>query len=434
LLRPITILFVAFLFATNLYAQSDWRVSRLGVGDGLSQAYIYAIHQDKKGFIWIGTHGGLNRYDGYRFKVFQYSPTDSGTLADNAVFFLKEDPTNGKFWIGGSSALNEFDPVTFTNKRYSFRNKQLEYSDGIFISPTKLLLACEDDVLLFDTRQRTFREVPAFDREGNKVNIVRVENVSHDGKGNYFVMSATGVFVYDSVSQTCVRKLPNAPDFAFLDHTQVFDVMRDSRGYYWIATNGRGLIQLKGDSHITLVVRSPLSNENMRFDKVVEDSRGNIWAGSADGLFRINPSTGTVEPFVQELNTVSLRHDEINFIFEDQNHFVWVGTVGNGICKLVPVKPGFRHFDLVSESNSTGSYIMAIQQLDNDIWFTNIWDQLGRIDKTTRVSEIMSPRQFESAYRWYSEGTIIMTQPNELSLINGELICWVCSYCFTFAR
>ncbi len=104
------------IFAAN--SQGSWRIDKLGIADGLSQGYIYAIHQDRKGFIWIGTHGGLNRYDGYGFKVFQYQPYNESSLGDNAVFFIEEDKITGKFWIGTSSSLNEFDPENFSNTRY----------------------------------------------------------------------------------------------------------------------------------------------------------------------------------------------------------------------------------------------------------------------------------------------------------------------------
>jgi Two component regulator propeller len=86
--------------------------------DGLSEGNAYVIHQDKKGFIWVGTNGGLNRYDGYGFRTFQCTPFNPSSLGDNAVFFLKEDSTTDKFWIGGSSCLNEFDPANFSNTRY----------------------------------------------------------------------------------------------------------------------------------------------------------------------------------------------------------------------------------------------------------------------------------------------------------------------------
>mgnify|MGYP003042927979 CR=1 FL=1 len=138
----LVIILTAFLFLNcKVHSQSSWRIDKLNVSDGLSQGYVYVIHQDQKGFIWVGTHGGLNRYDGYGFKVFQYIPFNSSTLGDNAVFFMKEDSTTGKFWIGGSSCLNEFDPETFINTRYYYTKKQIEFADGVFINPNEMLLA-----------------------------------------------------------------------------------------------------------------------------------------------------------------------------------------------------------------------------------------------------------------------------------------------------
>ena len=94
---------------------------------------------------------------------FNTTPFNSSTLGDNAVFFLKEDSASGKFWIGGSSCLNEFDPETFTNTRYRYAKKTLEFADGIFVNPHEMLLACEYEVLLFDTRKKTFLEIPVYD-------------------------------------------------------------------------------------------------------------------------------------------------------------------------------------------------------------------------------------------------------------------------------
>src|SRR6187455_1590179 len=178
---------VLFLRCT-VCAQPSWRIDKLGVSDGLSQGYVYIIHQDKKGFIWIGTHGGLNRYDGYSFRVFQYSPFNSSTLGDNAVFFLKEDSTTGHFWMGGSSSLNEFDPHTFVNTRYHYNKKQMEFADGIFMNGHEMLLACEYAVLLFDTQKKSFLEIPVFDENGNPVSISRIENTASDSEGNFMVM------------------------------------------------------------------------------------------------------------------------------------------------------------------------------------------------------------------------------------------------------
>jgi signal transduction histidine kinase/streptogramin lyase len=356
--------------------------------------------------------------------VFQYSPFEPSTLGDNAVFFLKEDPSTGKFWIGGSSALNEFDPETFTNIRYRFEKKQLEFSDGVFIDQRNLLLACEYAVLMFDTKKKTFREIPVLDENNQPVAISRVENVASDKMGNFMIMSRRGIFFYDSLSKSCRRKTANSPDFSSFKNYEIFNVLHDKNGHYWIATNKSGLIRFNPVSNEALTVDLNVSIEkgDLRFDVVAEDSRGYIWVGSSYGLFLINPNTMGVERFTSESPAESsLSHNEINAISEDRNQYMWIGTVGSGINKMIPKSSGFRNYTLSKSTGgvATGTYIMALQQMGNTIWFTNIWDQVGKIDMKTGYSEIISSPQL-SNYGWYSEGIILKNKVDELTLLNGE--------------
>ncbi len=421
-----SIILTAVLFLScTVYAQPSWRIDKLGVPDGLSQGYVYVIHQDKTGFIWIGTHGGLNRYDGYSFRVFQYSPFNSSTLGDNAVFFLKEDSTTGRFWMGGSSCLNEFDPQTFVNTRYYYNKKQLEFADGIFMNRHEMLLACEYAVLLFDTHKKSFLEIPVFDENDNPVSISRIENTASDSKGNFMVMSRTGIFFYDPLTKSCRRKTKGSPDFSAFNQYEVFNVIQDSRGYYWIATSKKGLIRFDPLTKGTQIVSLPasLKNESLRFEVVMEDSRGNIWAGSSNGLFKIDRDALTTEYFSSDnKNGVFLSHGEINAISEDRNHFIWVGTVGGGINKMIPSNTGFKNLALTKNisDGSTGTYIMAMQQMGNDIWFTNIWDQVGKTNLQTGKTTLLTKQQLQAHYSWYSEGTLIKNSENEIVVLNGE--------------
>jgi signal transduction histidine kinase/ligand-binding sensor domain-containing protein len=408
------------------HSQPAWRIDNLSVAEGLSQGYIYAIHQDRKGFIWIGTHGGLNRYDGYRFRVFQYKPFDNTTLGDNAVFFIREDTTAGKFWMGGSSSLNEFDPKTFTNVRHRYTKQQLEFADGIFVNDHELLLACEYAVLLFDTRQKVFVEVPVFDN-GTRVSVSRVENVASDKSGNFMIMSRSGVFFYNPETRRCERQTQGSPDFSAFKGYEIFNVLHDSRGFYWIATNKMGLIRFDpGSGEVkTLPLTPPLRNESIRFDLVVEDSRGTLWAGSSNGLFQIDPLSMKFQRFSsEETSPVVLSHNEINAITEDRNHFVWIGTVGAGIDKLIPRGAGFRNVSLIGSGNEAqpGTYIMTLNQMGDEIWFANIWDQLGKLNMRTGSVEILDRTKLPGSYTWYSEGVLVATDTNELSMLNGEYV------------
>ena len=96
------------------------RFDRISLEQGLSQSVVNCILQDSKGFMWFGTEDGLNRYDGYEFRVYKTDPENHNTLSDNFVQSISEDP-EGKLWIGTfAGGLNRFDRETeqFTRNRH----------------------------------------------------------------------------------------------------------------------------------------------------------------------------------------------------------------------------------------------------------------------------------------------------------------------------
>jgi two-component system sensor histidine kinase ChiS len=105
---------VALLFwilASHLYSHSQKHIScfnHISIDDGLSQSSVYCILQDKKGFMWLGTQEGLNRYDGYKFKTYKQRPQDEATISNNYVWTIFEDNA-GVFWIGTYFGLNCFN-------------------------------------------------------------------------------------------------------------------------------------------------------------------------------------------------------------------------------------------------------------------------------------------------------------------------------------
>lgn len=92
------ILLLLILFNVQTLSQRQLFFS-LSVQDGLSDSDVNCIIQDRKGFLWIGTESGLNRYDGYEFKVFKNNQNDPGSLPYNSIWSLYEDRA-GYIWIG----------------------------------------------------------------------------------------------------------------------------------------------------------------------------------------------------------------------------------------------------------------------------------------------------------------------------------------------
>src|SRR5690606_11278599 len=78
---------------------------------GLSQSSVTCIFQDGKGFMWFGTQDGLNRYDGYKFKIFKNIPNDTTSLTDNFIFSIIEDEAGVLYIETQSGSLHEYNPV-----------------------------------------------------------------------------------------------------------------------------------------------------------------------------------------------------------------------------------------------------------------------------------------------------------------------------------
>src|SRR5579863_5823165 len=116
------ILFIAFLLELAATASSqvvqlpivngaDIRFARISTADGLSQTKVDRIVQDDQGFMWFGTQYGLNRYDGYNFKIFAHDPGDPNSLSGVYIRALFKD-RDGTLWVGCNQFLNKFDPKT----------------------------------------------------------------------------------------------------------------------------------------------------------------------------------------------------------------------------------------------------------------------------------------------------------------------------------
>ena len=108
-----TLLIVILIISQIDLIAQEYNLRQLRIEDGLSQSTIFASLQDSKGYMWFATRSGLNRYDGYSFKVFYNDPKDPTSLSDDGTNSLFEDK-NGSLWIGtiyGLSLIHISEPT-----------------------------------------------------------------------------------------------------------------------------------------------------------------------------------------------------------------------------------------------------------------------------------------------------------------------------------
>ena len=102
---------MCFLLANGSDSSRKLKFEHFTTDDGLSQNSIRTLLQCRKGFLWIGTENGLDRFDGYGFKHYRYNRKDSNTISNNFIYDLHED-SEGLIWIGTNHGLNRLDPST----------------------------------------------------------------------------------------------------------------------------------------------------------------------------------------------------------------------------------------------------------------------------------------------------------------------------------
>ncbi|MBW8051249.1 MAG: SpoIIE family protein phosphatase [Cytophagales bacterium] len=365
-----------------IYSQqsSSIKFTHYTLKDGLSQSTANCITQDSKGFIWIGTQDGLNRFDGYTFTHFKHNPNDPTSISHNHVWAILED-SQGTLWIGTRDGLNCYDPKT-----QKFTHLVHDPNDSGSISHNDILTIWEDPqgVLWIGTKDGLNRLDP---------------NQIPDNKGGRVVF-------------THYKHDPNDP--VSISHNNIQVVCEDSHGVLWIGTNGGGLncfnratqkfIRFKHDSN------DPTSISHNDIRAIREDSQGALWIGTnGGGLNRFNSKTKKFAHFKHNPNEpFSISNNYIRAIREDSKRVLWIGTNGGGLNRFDHKTQKFTHFKHNPNEPSSISHniIVAIfEDFQGALWIGTHGGELNRLDLNTAkfthlVHDPNNPASISSNHIW----------------------------------
>ncbi|MHC4486859.1 MAG: two-component regulator propeller domain-containing protein, partial [Planctomycetota bacterium] len=301
-------------------ALPDYHVERLTSDDGLSSNSVISIAQDAQGFMWFGTRGGLNRYDGSSFKTFYHDPADSTSLPHDWVESLYVDG-EGTLWAGmhAGGGLARFDPATETFTRFSLR----EDSDN----------PARDIVTVF------------------------LENQA----GTFWVGTHGGLIRFDRETGTFTRYRHDPDDPASLSNDQVRAMYVDRSGTFWVGTGSAtptetpaglgGLNRFDPATGSFIRYLHDPDNPNTLFDNKVqsifEDARGTLWVGTFGRVLnRMDRQTGTFErlmfdpdtpdrlvrpPMSSLKNLCSVDCGQLPFIRQYPSGLLWIGSNQDGL-------------------------------------------------------------------------------------------------------
>ncbi len=370
------------------------RFERISIEQGLSQATVTCILQDATGFIWIGTQDGLDRYDGYRFRVFSNDPGAPSTIASNWVFALVEDPS-GDLWIGTrGGGLNRWQ-----RERDAFSSYRHDPEDPHSLSgdQVRALLLDRQGKLWVGTEQSGLNRFdPSTGRaerfrhgadDPQSLPDDRIRALHQDRSGAIWVGTLGGLARLDQGGG--FARFENDPaDPSSLSDDRVRSILEDREGALWVGTFG-GLNRLEagrtpkeGFERFVHAAADPASLSENRTRVLFEDSAGRLWIGTDGGLSLFDRAS---ESFVryrdQAGDSRSLANDRVSAIYQDSGGVLWVGTQGGGLNKWDPRTWSFSN-DKVRPSQLSGRDVVAITQGPGGaLWVGTGGHGVNRIDR-----------------------------------------------------
>jgi PAS domain S-box-containing protein len=297
------------------------RFTRLSTDEGLSQTKVSQIVQDDQGFMWFGSQYGLNRYDGYKFKVFKHEPGVANSLSGVYVYSLFKD-RSGTLWVGCDEFLDRFDPVTETFTHYRI------------------------------------------DTEAAQGETVPVTHISQDHRGMLWLATSRGLYSFDPSTGRTIRYRHDPNDPFSLSSDEIKASGEDRTGTFWVGTS-EGLDAFNRDTEkVTLHV--PLRERIVM--SFYEDRFGVLWIihDTGGGLAVFDRKTNTLTPY-----SFGKGQRGVRAILEDRDGTLWFGTLGDGLLKYDRKDRKFiryRNDPTNPESLAEDSLAALFQDREGNIW------------------------------------------------------------------
>ena len=346
----ICILLICMLYRLPVFAQKpSLYFEKITVQNGLSHNKVNCILQDKRGFIWIGTDDGLNRYDGQRFTIYRNEPEDSSTVSGNIITSLHEDE-KGILWIGTlDGGLTRYDyrlPPASQFKQYRHRpgNKQSIPGNAI-----NALLQDQSDYLWLATSGQSLLR---FNKSTGAFEVAMGQSrrtflaMCTDANGYIWAGGhGGGIFKVNPKTLRHFNDTRYNNLYAKLPHAEISSFYREGNSDIWFGSWDRNLYRYNNKDGTETVFNNKNKQSEFTNDEVLcfaKDRNGLLWMGGHyNGLQLLDNATGKFYSYKHDPSAEgSIADNRINCLYLDQSGLMWIGTA-KGISISNPAQQQF---------------------------------------------------------------------------------------------
>jgi ligand-binding sensor domain-containing protein/uncharacterized membrane-anchored protein YhcB (DUF1043 family) len=412
------------------YAQSLPKIDLFSSEHGLSQSVVNCIHQDRDGFLWIGTQDGLNMFDGQKFTVYQNNPSDSSSISNNYILCICEDEL-GYLWVGTmAGGLNRFDKrkgrfLRFINDpqnlncipdnsiwtvladssgfifagtskglcRISIQSHEIKNfrsntanqnsiaSEAVFSSHTdingEIWLGTPMGLSKYNKNTGAFNNYQ-FKGEDSKPLVWSF----YEGTDQFYIGTNKGLWLFDQNSLS--YKKINVPGLD--EKAVIWSIIKDAKNRIWLGTDNGIHSYSETDPEYCFTWLEDVEGLNNVWD-IITDQSGLIWAGSDKGLLKINHKGSHFYNITAETGQpCQLSLSSVTAIFEDSRKQLWIGTEGGGL-NFFDEKRGVHKVyrsDGSGNGSISGNRIWSmIEGSDGLIWIGTYGDGLNAFNPET---------------------------------------------------
>ena len=369
------------------YAQSKNLIfNNINIEQGISQSTIEDIFQDSEGYIWLGTNDGLNRYNGYEFKIYNYEEYQN-SISHNGITDITEDKY-GNIWVNTVSGVNKINKKTEKISNYTEINGKIKEDSTTEIIVTKdnnILVGTYEGLNIYNAKEDRF-DIILEQKDGILSSCIY--SIDEDINGNIWIGTELGL-----------NKL--SKDFKVLEtytsESEIYNIFcDDENGFVWAGSDSSGLLKIDTKTKEVTQYINDIEDENSipanQVGAIIRDSKGNLWVGTTNGLARYNEKNDSFDVYKNKVyDKNSLVYNDVRSIIEDREGVLWVGTY-SGIS-IFDTESSIKYYNaglddgyLLSENMVHGIY----EDDEGYLWIGSRTKGVNIIDRENNTSKSIS--------------------------------------------